>query len=280
MGGRKEPGLASLMVLVCLLLVSGLAGILVRTAGQELAAQTLRQEARLWAELLWSLEQVRTGEPMLAPGETRSLPTVQFRPDCPPVSLRLEGEKKGLIHRERLQLLDLKNWPLLTGERLAVTMPGVEEGLPFLPGGMVGDGRASRTLAVDWNQLQQAAPCQLPQSRRLALPLSGEFCKGRTGWQMEKRLTGRGILVVGGPVTFQRGSRVLGDFRILSQGDVTVHPGARLENVYLYAGGDLRLMAGCQVKGILAARGGITVEEGASFTPETKVLEAFVTSWK
>lgn len=280
MEGRKEPGLASLMVLVCLLLVSGLAGILVRTARQELAAQTLRQEARLWAELLWSLEQVRTGEPMLAPGETRLLPAVRFRPDCPPVSLRLEGEKKGLIHRERLQLLDLKNWPLLTGVRLAVTMPGVEERLPFLPGGMVGDGRASRTLAVDWNQLQQAAPCQLPQSRRLALPLSGEFCKGRTGWQLEKRLTGRGILVVSGPVTFQRGSRVLGDFRILSQGDVTVHPGARLENVYLYAGGDMRLMAGCQVKGILAARGRITVEEGASFTPEAKVLEAFVTSWK
>ena len=66
MGGRKESGLASLMVLVCLLLVSGVTGILVRTVGQELAAQTLRQEARLWAELLWSLEQVRTGEPMLA----------------------------------------------------------------------------------------------------------------------------------------------------------------------------------------------------------------------
>lgn len=277
---KKEPGLVSLVVLVCLLLASGLTLALIRTAGQELEAQTLRQEARQWAELLWSLEQVRTGEPLLKPGETRTLPAFCFRPDCPPVSVALKGEKKELIHRERLQLLDPENWPLLIGERLAVTMPGVKEKLPFLPTGIYENGRASRTLTVDWNQLYQDAPCELPQSRRLAMPLSGEFCKGRTGWQLEKKMTGRGILVVSGPVTFQRGSRVQGDFRILNQGDMTVCPGARLDKVYLYSGGDMRLMAGCRVRGILAARGRVTVEEGAEFLPDGKVLEEFVTAWK
>lgn len=280
MGRRKEPGLVSLVVLVCLLLASGLTVTLVRTAGQELAAQTLRQEARQWAELLWSLEQVRNGEPLLKPGEKRILPDVRFRPDCPPVSILLEGERKDLIHRERVQLLDPKGWPLLAGERLAVAMPGVAEKLPFLPTGIYENGRADRTLVVDWNQLHREAPSELPLARRLELPLDREFCRGRSGWQLEKRLTGRGILVVGGPVTFQRSSRVQGDFRILSQGDVTVRPGAQLDRVYLYAGGDIRLMDGCKVKGILAARGKVTVEEGAAFEPDGKVLEPFVTAWK
>lgn len=277
---RKEPGLVSLVVLVCLLLAAGLTLALVRTAGQELATQTLRQEARQWGELLWTLEQVRTGEPLLQPGEKRALPAVYFRPDCPPVSALLEGEKQGPLHREKLQLLDAEGWPLLAGERLAVAMPGVEENLPFLPTGIYENGRADRTLVVDWNRLHQSAPCDLPQERRLQLPMEGEFCQGRTGWQLEQQLAGRGLLVVAGPVTFHRGSRVTGDFRILSQGDVTVGPGARLQDVYLYAGGDLRLMAGCKVKGILAARGKVTVEPGAEFTPDGRVLEAFVTSWK
>ena len=280
MARRKEPGLVSLVVLVCLLLVSSLTLALVRTAGQELATQTLRQEARQWGELLWGLEQVRTGEPLLPPGEKRRLEPVLFRPDCPPVSVVLEGEKQGPLHREILQLLDAKEWPLLKGERLAVTMPGVEENLPFLPTGICGNGRVERTLVVDWNQLQQAASSALPLDRRQAMPLAGEFCQGRTGWQLEKQLKGRGILVVAGPVTFYRNSRVQGDFRILSQGDVTVHPGAQLDRVYLYAGGDIHLMAGCKVKGILAARGKVTVEKGAEFTPEGKVLEPFVTAWK
>lgn len=280
MARRKEPGLVSLVVLVCLLLVSSLTLALVRTAGQELATQTLRQEARLWGELLWSLEQVRTGEPLLPPGEKRRLDPVLFRPDCPPVAVVLEGEKQGPFHRETVQLLDASEWPLLKGERLAVTMPGVEEHLPFLPGGIYENGRAERTLVVDWTRLHQEAPCALPLERRLVLPLTGDFCQGRTGWQLEKRITGRGILVVGGPVTFYRGSRVQGDFRILSQGDVLVRPGAQLDRVYLYAGGDIHLMAGCKVRGILAARGKVTVEEGAVFTPEGKVLEPFVTAWK
>lgn len=277
---KKTPGLVSLVVLVCLLLGSGLLLVLVRTAGQELVAQNLRQEARLWTELLWSMERVRTGEPLLKAGERKALPAFRFRPDCPPVSFRLEGSQKGLIHQERLELLDEENWLLLAGERYAVTMPGVDENLPFLPGGIYQNGRANRTLLVDWNRLQQAAPCALPLERRLALPLTGEFCWGKDGWVLQKQLIGRGILVSGGSVIFERSSRVQGDFRILSQGRVTVRPGARLENVYLYAGGDMVLKAGCHVKGILAARGRVTVEEGAEFTPDVRVLEPFVTAWK
>lgn len=280
MGHNKQKGLVTLVVLVFLLVGLGLSVTLLKTAGQELTAQTLRQEARQWAELLWSLEQVRKGEPLLEPGEKRTLPAVAFRPDCPSVRAELEGSREGIVQKEKLTLLDEKGWPLLVGERVALAMPGVEEQLPFLPAGICEKGRENRTLLVDWDLLRRAAASDLPGKRRLELPLEGEFCRGEGNWNLETQLTGRGVLVIGSHTTFRRGSRVQGDFRILSQGNVLVCSGARLQNVYLYAGGNLVLQKGCRVRGILAARGKVTVEPGAEFTSDGRVLEAFVTSWK
>lgn len=280
MAHNRQKGLVTLVVLVFLLVGLGLSVTLLKTAGQELAAQTLRQEARQWAELLWSLEQVRKGEPLLAPGVKQTLPAVAFRPDCPAVQAELEGSREGIVQREKLTLLDEKDWPLLIGERVALGMPGMEEQLPFLPAGIYEKGRENRTLLVDWDLLRRAAASDLPGKRRLEQPLEGEFCQGKGNWVLDKQLTGRGVLVIGNHTTFRRGSRVQGDFRILSQGNVLVCPGARLQNVYLYAGGNLVLQKGCRVRGILAARGKVTVEEGAEFVAEGKVLEPFVTAWK
>lgn len=280
MAPEKQKGMVSLVVLVVLLVGLGLMVTLLKTAEQELSAQTLRQEAREWAELLWSLQQVRKGEPLLPPGVKRTLPAVSFRPDCPAVTAELEGFQEGDIRREKITLADAKGWPLVSGERLALAMPGVTDRLPFLPSGIYANGRENRTLLVDWERLRRAAGSDLPGKRRLELPLEGECCQGSGSWRLEKELKGRGVLLVGSHTTFARDCRVQGDFRILSQGNVVVRPGARLQAVYLYAGGDLLLQKGCRVKGILAARGKVTVEEGAEFVPEQKVLEPFVTAWK
>ena len=68
-----------------------------------------------------------------------------------------------------------------------------------------------------------------------------------------------------------------GDFRFLANGDITVHSGARLDKVYLCATGTLTLEKGARVKGILACRGPVVIQEGAEFEKDESVMGVFCT---
>ena len=90
-------------------------------------------------------------------------------------------------------------------------------------------------------------------------------------------LQGSGILVNRGSIRFRQGFRCQGDFRFLANGDITVHSGARLDKVYLCATGTLTLEKGARVKGILACRGPVVIQEGAEFEKDESVMGVFCT---
>lgn len=90
-------------------------------------------------------------------------------------------------------------------------------------------------------------------------------------------LQGSGILVNRGSIRFRQGFRCQGDFRFLANGDITVHSGARLDKVYLCATGTLTLEKGAKVKGILACRGPVVIQEGAEFEKDESVMGVFCT---
>lgn len=113
----------------------------------------------------------------------------------------------------------------------------------------------------------------------MEVPLEGVFCYGRETLQWPEKngktalLQGSGILVNRGSIRFRQGFRCQGDFRFLANGDITVHSGARLDKVYLCATGALTLEKGARVKGILACRGPVVIQEGAEFEPDPEVLQ-------
>lgn len=283
MAAKRRPGMVSLAVLVGLGLLTTVTAGLLGVTRQALYSWQLKEEARQAAYLFRSLCRVREGEPLLVPGEHWALEPVVFRKDRPGVYGSLTGLADGPIREERIRLHRDTGEELMAASRYEITMPGTEKGETFPETGIWAEGRKQGKLWVDWSRFGRCRTQTLPDTRRMEVPLEGVFCYGRETLQWPEKngktalLQGSGILVNRGSIRFRQGFRCQGDFRFLANGDITVHSGARLDKVYLCATGTLTLEKGARVKGILACRGPVVIQEGAEFEKDESVMGVFCT---
>lgn len=279
---RKAKGTASLTFLLLLVLMTGLLSVLGNVLWQQLAAQRQQLQVRQWAQLFTSFCTIHSRQPVGEKAEQKDLVTVQLTPRDAPLTIRRETLLSGqnLIRQETLALTKADGSRPMLATRYGLVMPGQVAGR-YPDGSCWQQNEAMKSVDVPWEtygKLQKQAV--MPDTARLEKAIAGYLYVQESGELVlpdSCRLQGRGVFVSGDRVRMGRRFRLKGDFRIFSRQDVVIGDDVALDKVFIFSEGSIKIGKNSQVKGILAAKGAVKLEDGASILEDRSVLEPFCT---
>ena len=279
---RKVRGTASLTFLLLLIISTGLLTILGSILWQQLAIQQRQLKARQWAQLFTSFCEIQGKQPVADKAEKKDLVTVQLSSRDEPVTFSratsLSGQ--GLIRQEELTLMEKGGYSPMKAVRYGLVMPGKVAG--SYPDGSIWDQAAGmQEVPVPWDvysSLQKVGV--MPDKARMEKTVAGYlYYRGQDELLLPgtSRLQGRGVFVCENRIRMGRNFRLKGDFRMVCRQDVEIGADVVLDKVFLFSNGSIKIGKNSQVKGILAARGSVKLEQGASVLEDRSVLEPFCT---